>query len=510
MSKLEFATHSDRRLLMLGLDAFSLPFVIDNREKLPTLARLLDEGEVRELTSPGSRMSDSVWPTFSTGKQPGDHGQYFPFQWDGDQKRYRRIGDPHWSGDLHSQPFWHRVAQAGYPTIAFDVAHSLDDENAPCLQITNWCGQSSGYAKTSHPEVLSDIKRRFGRRPIGREVPVPKTARQCAAIRDQLIYSVRAKSAATRHLMQRPWTLFVTGWYEAHRAGHNLWPVNGEFASDASPDAMLEVYKEVDRQLGCLLKEVDDQQANTSLLLFSLHSMAANRAQDHFLGEILARLNSLFLGQPALRSAKPKALNAMAYLRRALPPTLQYRTANILGERIQDWVVNRALLAGRDWNATPSFQILSGGEGLVRLNVKGREVPGFFAAGSEEMAEYVTWLIDRLSAITVSETGRPLINRIEKVDEVLPGSRRHFLPDLIIDWAPEEPVKAIRSPDIGEIEVQLATGRGGNHNGSAFVIARGDAGMMQLAASCTDIADLASLAETFLLHDRQLSGQRTP
>jgi|GEM_PF-1135953 len=494
---------------MLGLDAFSLPFVINHREQLPTLARLLDEGILSELTSPGSRMSDSVWPTFSTGKQPGDHGQYFPFQWDGDQQRYRRIGDPHWSGDLHIEPFWHRVAQNGHPTIAFDVAHSLNDEDAPCLQITNWCGQSSGDAKSSHPEVLSDIKRRFGRRPIGPEVPVPKTAGQCAAIRDQLIHAVRAKSAATRHLMKRPWTLFVTGWYEAHRAGHNLWPVDGEYASDASPDAMLDVYKEVDRQLGCLLQQIDDEQANISLLLFSLHSMAPNRAQDHFLGEILARLNSVYLGQPVVQSAKPKSLNAMAYLRRALPPTLQYRAASILGERIQDWVVNRALLAGRDWNATPSFHILSGGEGLVRINVKGREVPGYFEAGSEAMADYVAWLIDRLTAITVSETGQPLISRIAKVDEVLPGSRRHFLPDLILDWAPEEPVMAIRSPDIGEIEVQLATGRGGNHNGSAFVIARGDAGLMQSAASCTDIADLAFLAESFLLRDQQPPARRT-
>ena len=309
--------------------------------------------------------------------------------------------------------------------------------------------------------------------------------------------------------MKRPWTLFVTGWYEAHRAGHNLWPVDGDFASDASPDAMLEVYQEVDRQLGVLLKEVDDQQANISLLLFSLHGMGPNRAQDHFLGEILARLNSLYLGRPVPRSVKPEPLNVLAYLRRVLPPTLQYRTASILGERVQDWVVNRGELAGRDWNATPSFQILSGGEGLVRLNVKGREVPGFFEPESEELAEYVKWLIDRLSVITVSATGRPLINRIEKADEVLPGSRRHFLPDLIIHWAPEEPAKAIRSPDIGEIEVRLATGRGGNHYGSAFVIARGDQEIMRSAASCSDIADLGILAETFLVSNRESLGTRT-
>ena len=119
---------------------------------------------------------------------------------------------------------------------------------------------------------------------------------------------------------------------------------------------MLEVYREIDRQLGCVLEAVDDQQADTSLLLFSLHGMEPNRAQDHFLGEILARLNRIYLGQPILQSDKPKNRNAMAYLRQALPATMQYRTANFVGERIQDWVVNRSLVAGHDWHVTPSMQ----------------------------------------------------------------------------------------------------------------------------------------------------------
>ena len=494
----EPATRPDLRLVMLGLDAVSLPFIVENRGRLPALASLLDQGELRELTSCASYLSASVWPTFSTGKQPGEHGQYFPFQWSGHERRYRRLADAEWSEEFDCQPFWHRIAEAGHPTIAFDIAHVLHDERAPCLQITNWSYQSSGSATSSHPEVLRDIRRRFGRRPIGQEVPVPKTERQCAAIRNQLSRAVRAKADATLHLMQRPWSLFVTGWYEAHRAGHNLWPVDGEFGSDASPDAMLDVYIETDRQLGRVLQAIERDRANTSLILFSLHGMEPNRAQDHFLGEMLARLNRLYLGQPVTGSTEPKSSNAIAYLRKALPATLQYRAANILGEDVQDWVVNRALVAGYDWAATPSIPILSGGEGLIRLNVKGREADGFFDAGSEELAAYVAWLKERLSAVVVSATGEPLIKGIVEVDQALPGSRRQFLPDLILDWAPAEPVAAVRSPDIGEIRVTLATGRGGNHTDSAFLVAKGNVESSLPEASRFDIADIGSIAEDFL------------
>lgn len=508
MSHIEGATQTSRRLLMVGLDAVSLPFIRDNLRKMPCFASLLENGALRDLQSPAAYLQASVWPTFLTGKPPGEHGQYFPFQWSGEHGHFRRIADARWSESFDCPPFWYRVAQAGVPTIAFDVGHALHDERAPCLQITNWSYQSSGAARASSPEVLGELRRRFGRRPIGPEIPVPKTARQCAAIRDHLIAAVRAKADATLHLMNRPWTLFVTGWYEAHRAGHNLWPIDGDFASEASPDAMLTVYEETDRQLARLLRGVESQGMDTSLLVFALHGMEPNRAQDHFLPEILARLNSIYLGRGLNGSKKPAAPNAIAFLRRALPPTLQYWAASLFGERVQDWVVDRALVGGLDWNATPSIAVLSGGEGLVRLNIRDRESPGFFEPGSPELAGYVGWLCARLSAIRVSGTGEPLIKTIHAVDDVFPGARRHFLPDLILEWAPEAPVHRISSPEIGEIHVSLATGRGGNHNPSAFVIARGEEALLQAAASIRDITGLGDVAERFLLSEPSIAVSR--
>ena len=49
---------------MLGLDAVSLPFILENRRGLPTLSALLDGGMLRELQSSATYLSASVWPTF--------------------------------------------------------------------------------------------------------------------------------------------------------------------------------------------------------------------------------------------------------------------------------------------------------------------------------------------------------------------------------------------------------------------------------------------------------------
>jgi predicted AlkP superfamily phosphohydrolase/phosphomutase len=499
MSQSATAKRTTQRLLMLGLDSASLPFIREHLGNLPVLESLLSKGSVQELESTATYFSASVWPTFSSGKQPGEHGQYFPFQWSEVDHSYRRLADPRWSEELDFEPFWHRIANAGIPTIAFDIAHTLHDERAPCLQITNWSYQSLGTAGASDPKVLKEIRRRFGYRPIGHEVPVPKTARQCVAIRDQLVRAACAKADATLYLMEKPWCLFVTGWYEAHRAGHNLWPVDGEFASDAAPDALLAVYKEIDRQLGRVLARLEAEQPATSVMLFSLHGMSENRAQDHFLNEILARLNSLYLGRQRNRSKKPAIMNMMALLRHVVPATMQYRAATLLGDHVRNWVVRKALTGGRDWAASPSFPVHSGGEGLIRMNIKGRESTGFFEPESAELADYVAWLRERLLAIEVSGTGERLIDEIVAVDDVFTGERRHFLPDLILKWRPLEPVDRIRSADIGEIEFSIATGRGGNHNDSAFLAATGDDSFRKIIASARRISDLGLVAQEYLL-----------
>lgn len=490
-------TANQRRLLMIGVDAISLPFIREHLDRLPVFASFLDTGLCRSLESPAAHLSASVWPTFASGLTPGETGQYYPFQWDASHQRFQKILDRSWSRSLNFEPFWHPLARSGVETVAFDMAHVLHDEEAPCLQITNWSYQSSSKASASEPSTLRQLQRRFGRRPIGAEVPVPKTLRQSEEIRDSLVQAVRRKADATLFLMERPWQLFLIGFYEAHRAGHNLWPVDGAFASDVAPDAMLSVYEETDRQLGRILAKAEQDAPGTPVVLFSLHGMEANRAQDHFLAEILARLNRLYLGEPPVSGSQPRTMNMMAYLRQALPPSLQYRAAELLGETVQDWVVNRTLTSGRKWARTPSFALASGGEGLVRLNIKGRERQGFFEAGSSSAQSYSDWLRSRLEEIRVAGTNEALIAECRPVGEVYGGSRQDFLPDLIIRWQPTEPVECITSPDLGVIRTRLATGRGGNHNGLAFMMARGDQSFLESASKTSHVAELRGVAERY-------------
>ncbi len=486
--------NADSRLFMICIDAMSLDFARAHLDQLPTLRALLADGAFADLGSPAEFASASVWPTFACGADPGVHGNYYPFQWDAATMRYRRTSARRWLDEFSFEPFWYRLSRNGVPSIAFDAGIALDHTKAPCREITNWSYQSSGMATASDPALLGEIRRRFGHRPIGKEVPVPKTLNQSRQIRDSLIDAMRRKTDAILWLMERDaWRFFLTGFYEVHRAGHNLLVVDGDFGSQADPDALLEVYKAQDHELGRILARLRD--GRTTSVLFSLHGMAPNRVQDHVLDEILARLNKAYLVEIGAKAPPKKAPNLISRLRARVPYGFQYSLAQMMGEHVQDWVVNRSMTAGFDWKRTPSFRLASGGECYIRLNIKGRERNGYFDRSGEEISRYKIWLKERLSEIRIVGDETPLVGEVIDVDDLFPGSRKDYLPDLIVTCAADAPVHAIKSNAIGEISAELETGRGGNHTGDAFVVAIGPGAAHPAFRRMRDIKDIGGFAE---------------
>jgi predicted AlkP superfamily phosphohydrolase/phosphomutase len=187
----------------------------------------------------------------------------------------------------------------------------------------------------------------------------------------------------------------------------------------------------------------------------------------------------------------------MSRLRAAIPARVQFFLASMLGEHIQDWVVNRALTGGLDWERTPAFRFASGGEGYLRLNIKGRERTGCLERA--EVADYIAWLKARLCEIRVAGSGAPFVSDVFSAHDLSPGERTDYLPDLILQYAPEAPVAAIESPAIGMLEAHLGTGRGGNHCGDAFMIVAGLGASPAALGEVNDIRDIRTFIESILL-----------
>ena len=280
---------------MLGLNSVSLPFILENQPKAagPELAR--NVARYVKFDPPAIILQPRLADFLERETRLVSTANIFPFNG-------LRGASP---VPADCRPALVRRGSIASPsgtaprTRAFPLSHSTFPTHC-ATNARRACRSPTGLIKVQAPptprtqRILKVIRHRFGRRPIGREVPVPKTARQCDAIRDQLIAAVRAKAGATLHLMSMPWNLSVTGWYEVHRAGHNLWPVEGDFASNSPPTRCSPSTRKQTGSSAGILATLEMQGEDTALLLFALHGMGPNRAQNHLLTEILSRPNARY------------------------------------------------------------------------------------------------------------------------------------------------------------------------------------------------------------------------
>ncbi len=479
-----------KRVLMLELDSLSLSFIRENLDKFKMIAKLLTEGRLVETGSTADIASASVWPTFASGKLPGEHGHYFPFQWHAEDMYFYRSYGKAWRGALDYEPFW----------------HELPRPDSPCLEINNWSAQSSGRALTSDPEVLDELQRRFGRRPIGADVPVSKSRRLTSSLLAQALHSVKQKTDAIIWLGQsRDWQFYLASIQDLHRAGHNFWPVEGDFASDVAPGALLRVYQAMDQAIARILTTLQDE--NTSVILFTLNGMAPNKAQNHFLPQILSRLNRLYLTGEYPKDMARGRDGLMARMRDRVPPLFQFLATRALGEKVQDWVVNREFTGALNWVYTPSFPLVTGGEGLIRLNLKGREREGILSSRDGSRERYVEWLTKHILDIRVVNSGEALVSDVIDVHELYPGDHSLLLPDIALKWAPAAPATEIHSNEIGTIRHELKTGRGGNHTGDSFALISGDIGGASIASGLAHIKDYKELVKELFGPGRDQEGR---
>jgi predicted AlkP superfamily phosphohydrolase/phosphomutase len=466
-----------KKLLMLAIDAGDIEFIRDSLEELPTLRQLLEEGHFSPLKSTADRISASVWPSFYTGLMPGEHGISHHVQWDADAMRMRRL-----SGDwFRTEPFWSALEREGLKACVVDVPFTYPGNLANGTEVINWGSHDlMGHFDGFPSRITKEIRRRFGKHPMGYEIPVNKSAREISILHEQLLKGARLKGKLLKWLMQNvEWDLFLGVFGECHRAGHILWPDPQDPDTVIPEGALLQVYREVDTSLGSILNSVDRK--TTNIVVFSLHGMRSNFSQEHFTRRIMDRINERFLvvpGPDTESSAGPRRSQSgwVRKLRESIPARLQYAIARAVPVGVRDWVVGREMTGGLDWSRTPGIALRSDVHSFVRFNLKGRERDGTLVEGSEEFRMYRDWVIDNFMALKEVGTDDPIVRDVLQATEIFPGSRSALMPDLVIRWSHRSRATRIYSEALGELEAEPETGRTGEHHTDGFSILLGQAG----------------------------------
>jgi len=449
---------------MLGIDAGELSFIRGALGSLPTFRRLLDEGALFPMRSTADLVSASVWPSMYTGLPPGDHGVSQHIQWDPEGMRMRRIADD-W---IYCEPFWYDLARAGLGVTVADVPFTFDNRLPRAVEVVNWGSHDlMGRFSATTTGLRREIRRRFGRHPMGYEIPVNKDAGQLRAMRDELVTGAAVKGRLTAWLRDTTdWDFFLAVFGECHRAGHILWRDDHAAHAHVPLGALLDVYRAVDGALGEVLAEVD--LATTTVVVFALHGMGPNFGQDHFVRRAMDRIN-------ATEAAPTRQLGIVRALREGVPARLQHAIARAVPVEVRDWVVAREVTGGLDWARTPGFALRADLYGFVRLNLIGREREGILAPDSDEAERYQERVVNAFRELRTTDTDAPILRDVVVARDRLPGSRRDLLPDLILRWSDQYPTTQVRSPSLGTIEATPETGRTGEHRPEGFAIVLGPA-----------------------------------
>jgi predicted AlkP superfamily phosphohydrolase/phosphomutase len=482
---------------MIGIDAGDLDFIRSSLDKLPRFRQLLTEGILFKLGSTAETLTSSVWPTFATGTLPGEHGAYYPMQWDPSAHTLRRVAAD-W---LYYEPFWYELARQGKRVAVLDVPFSLPSKLGQGIEVLNWGSQEClGPFSSNRPELAREVRTRFGKHPMGNEIPVQESTARLELSARNLVAGARRKSELSRWLMNTTdWDLFITVFAECHRGGHILWPESGDSSSAVPANALTEVYQAVDEAVGHVLDGADME--TTTVIVLSVHGMRANFTQEHFVLSLMEQVNKAFAGESISNSAPPSGRkNPMRMLREALPAELQYAVAKAVPAAVRDWVVKRTYCGGIDSRHTPGFALPGSGEGYLRFNLVGREAVGALEPGSEQFQRYQDTLKKTLMAFKDATTDIPIVRGIVSPATLYPGPRSDLLPDLVILWNELLPVPEIYADNGSRLTGRLTTGRTGEHQPNGFAIVTGNKRRLEGAPPLKHIVDFAAFTRHLLMN----------
>lgn len=481
--------------VLIGLDAFERTRLesLMNAGRLPNLAGIVNRGGIGALGPRPAGFHAMPWPSFLHGRSTVDHGWYAAKRWNPSSMRLEATVPD----DVPPSAFWDRLDDHRYRIALLDVPFAprpQPDFSGVCVQGWQNHDQMERYA---HPAGLwRDLRAKFGAPIIRRELCAPHRLDQLRAVRDDVLAATEQfGEICVSVLKQEPWDLFLAVLGAPHRIGHYLWDTAqaveshvDEAGSTDLDDALDDVYCRCDETLGRIL---DAAPRDSRVAVFSLHGMRQETGWCEVLPRLLAQIDGI--GAPALGTG-----GALYSLKKAVHTPAVEKLLWHLPYGIYETIVPLWSRSMHDWDQVRCFALPGGdSNGLIRINLKGREARGTVAPGAEyeELCDAIEAGLRSFSDI---ETGAPVVARIDRMDRLGRAyDRPHSaVPDIVVDWAPISAyrTRGVDSAQHGRVEWQpnwrAKTGRSGDHSGRGWLASEGPG--LPPNARTEDIAELGN------------------
>jgi predicted AlkP superfamily phosphohydrolase/phosphomutase len=431
-------TNNAPRLIAIALDGTEPQFVrrLIEQNQMPVLQRLVSEGKWMRVESTARIGSGSVWPTFITGLDTRVHGAYGEWLWHPETMKLSR-----YTG-TNLRPFWSDLVDEGLSVGILDVPFMPLVGLSRGFEISEWGAHDvvDGQTRVA-PENAGEIISRNPPHPMQAGVLVagPHDYDNLKKLGNACLRGIKLRGALTHELVARthPQFLLVT-FTEIHRAAHYLWHhaqpdhqiyQNGGFKNLTITEPTIhEIYREVDRQIGDLIKLAGD---DTPVMIFSLHGMRPTHGAPAFLAPLLCEWGFAQFGEWKNQGWRDRARGFFAKVKKRAPAGMKKLYYKILPATATHRLALPTMLPLYDWSRTRAFALTTDQHGWIRVNLIGRESQGIVPVNlyQDTCAE----LEQRLRDLK-SENGIPLVREIIRTAGHVDDALTLRIPDLVIHW----------------------------------------------------------------------------
>ncbi|MCB2060014.1 MAG: alkaline phosphatase family protein [Novosphingobium sp.] len=505
-------------VIAIGLDALE-PSVLETwieEGKLPFLAQLSREGTYARQRNFSLYRTENSWLTLLQGCAPETGHEWGHQNYDAgtyavdERAAYEfKLFPPFYALDSRR-----RIA-------VFDVPLTGLVPGVNGVQLLGWGTEVNQILRQSSPPgLMTELIGRHGRHPLydtitnaddGSEtlsyrIPCIYDIENMRAVKDKLLAAVRQRTAILRELLDaEAWDLLFCTYGEIHTAGHLFWhigrdhPLCEPFREPAGSDFMLDILQEIDRNLASLLA---DTSRDTEVVIFSAHGMQANSLDLYammFLPELLYRWSTgIAAFEGADENGQPPAAR-LDYSRHWSEEIWDLRTAH--GDAVLESPEEQERRGDPlywdpgnwyqpEWHRMRAFTLPGYSEGLIRINVAGRDGDG--GIPPEQFDATCNELIDLVRQLTDARTGKPIAQQIIRVRQSPWDQGEELSPaDLMVLWNDELAADVAGHPRFGQIG-PIPFFRSGGHASEGFVLARGPGFEQGLRLPAVDTADLTA------------------
>jgi predicted AlkP superfamily phosphohydrolase/phosphomutase len=427
---------TQKRVLIIGLDGATFDLIEPwaSAGLLPNLAHLMRGGSRGRLMSTLHPLSAPAWATFMTGVNQGKHGLYDFVQRQHNSYDLKVTNASH----IRAPSIFEIASQQEKRVIAVNVPYTSPPPSVNGVII----GGPFAPVLTRdmvHPSTYFNALEQI----VPGYFILPdydsSAADPLSTYADRLLQGIALREQLSLHLLQTErWDLFQVVFMAPDEAQHTYW----EFQDSDSPyrHVIRRVYQRADQAIGALLTQLarNSQQDETIVIVISDHGGGPFRWMVNlncWLAESGYLQFRVTAGTNLWKRLKGAVAKEMARAYRHVPARTRLALRRRLGVRHFDRMKGNfesILLASTiEWKHTMAYSLGSGGN--IFVNLHGREPAGIVRAGTEY--EYLCReLSDQLICLTDPETGRPVVRRVYRREELYQGPFLDQAPDLIVEW----------------------------------------------------------------------------